>query len=212
MTAPERFLAPLDVRLLAALEREPNLVHAARAVGVSRDRAVYRLARLARLFGGPAALGRRGGATPGATHLTPLGRRLLDRARGARPGTNRWAGRYVARPSPRVELAGGGTLEVAFRAPEGSRVSVEVDPEAFVVARTPAALSARNALAVVLRRVQHRRDGTAVLEADWQGRRVRAALTEGSIVRLGLRPGRRAYLYAKAVAVRRVASPGPLRS
>ncbi len=208
----ERWLAPIDVRLLGALEREPNLVRAARTLAIGRDRAVYRLRRLARLFGGPVAVGRRGGATPGVTRLTPLGLRLLRRARGGRLGSNRWTGTYSKLPSPRVTVEGGGILEVAFPGREGRRVEVEVDPEAFVVARARVALSARNALSVVIAGLQCRPGGTAVVRARWHNRSVRVALTTGSVARLGLRPGARVFLYAKAVAVRRVASRGPLRS
>ena len=212
----EAWLAPVDVRLLRALEREPNLVRAARELGIGRDRAFYRLRRLAVLYGQPVARGRRGGPTPGATRLTPLGRRLLDRATGAppHPGAHVWTGTYRASPSPRVELGPTATLEVAFRGRDGSPTTVEVNPEAFVVARHRAVLSARNALAATVRRVAARRDGTALLEADWQGRTVRVAITAGSVARLGLVRGARVYLYVKATAIHRVRtrSPGRLRS
>lgn len=208
----EPWLAPVDVRLLRELAREPNVVRASRALGIGRDRAVYRLHRLATLYGGPVAVGRRGGPTPGATRLTPLGRRLLGRAEGLRPGSHRWTGSYFARPLPRVELGPRAVLEVTFRAREGDRVTVEIDPEAFVIARHRVVLSARNVLAATVRRVHLRPDGTAILEADWQGRTVRVAITLGSIRRLGLVPGARAYLYVKATAIRRVRSRGPLRS
>ncbi len=198
----ERWLAPVDVELLGALEREPNLVHAARSIGIGRDRALYRLRRLARLFGADAAESHRGGTTPGATRLTPLGRRPLRAALGAHPGTNRWAGTYSRSPSPRVVLDGGASLEVAFRRPDGARVTVEVDPEAFVVARRRVALSARNALPTTVESVRTRPDGTAVVLARWRTHPVRVALTAASVARLGLAPGARAVLYVKAVAVR----------
>jgi molybdopterin-binding protein/molybdate transport repressor ModE-like protein len=208
----ERWLTPVDVRLLGELGREANLVHAARAIGVGRDRAVYRLERLARLFGGPVAVGRRGGPTPGATHLTPLGRRLLRGAMGVHPGANRWSGVYRSAPSPRVEFGPGDALEVAFRSRDGDRVTVEVDPEAFVVARRRVDLSARNALGATVEQVRTHADGTALLQARWGGRPVRVALTTGSVDRLHLAPGVRAYLYVKAVAVRRGPSRGFPRS
>jgi molybdopterin-binding protein/molybdate transport repressor ModE-like protein len=208
----ERWLTPVDVRLLGELERDANLVHAARAIGVGRDRAVYRLERLARLFGGAVALGRHGGTTPGATRLTPLGRRLLQRATGGRPGANRWSGIYRRAPSPRVVLGPNLELEVAFRAKEGDRVTVEVDPEAFVAARRPVDLSARNALRATVERVQRHRDGTALLRIRWGGLPVRVALTSGSVDRLQLTPGARTLLYLKAVAVRRVPRRGSGRS
>jgi molybdopterin-binding protein/molybdate transport repressor ModE-like protein len=208
----ERWLTPVDVRLLGELAREANLVHAARAIGVGRDRAIYRLERLARLFGGAVAVGRRGGPTPGATRLTPLGRRLLRGASGLRPGANRWSGIYRRVPSPRVIVGPNAELEVAFRGRDGGRATVEVDPEAFVVARRPVDLSARNALGATVERVQRHPDGRALLTARWGGRRVRVALTGGSVDRLRLAPGVRVYLYVKAVAVRRGPSPGSLRS
>jgi molybdopterin-binding protein/molybdate transport repressor ModE-like protein len=208
----ERWLAPVDVRLLGELAYEPNLVHAARAIGVGRDRAVYRLKRLARLFGQPVAVGRRGGPHPGATHLTPLGRRLLRAATGVHPGANLWTGEYRAGPPPKVFFDAGAALEVSFRAREGSPVTVEVDPEEFVVARRPVTLSARNELRSNVERVRVHPDGTATLVARWGERPVRVALTAGSVERLGLTPGTRAYLYVKAVAVRRAPSPGSPRS
>jgi molybdate transport repressor ModE-like protein len=203
----ERWLAPVDVRLLGELAHEPNLVHAARTLGVGRDRAVYRLKRLERLFGRPVAVGQRGGPNPGATHLTPLGRRLLRAATGIHPGANLWTGTYRAGPPPTVVFGPGALLEVSFHARDGNPVTVEVDPEGFVVARRPVTLSARNVLRIVVERVRVHPDDTATLVARWGDRPVRVALTLGSVRRLGLTPGTRAYLYAKAVAVRRAPSP-----
>ncbi len=208
----EPWLAPVDVRLLRELAREPNVVRASRALGIGRDRAVYRLRRLATLYGGPVAVGHRGGTTPGATRLTALGRRLLGRAEGLHPGSHQWTGTYSSHPSPRIVLGPEASLEVAFRAREGAHVTVEVGPEAFVVARHRVVLSARNALSATVHRVHPRPDRTALLEAVWQGRTVRVAITTGSIERLGLVPGARVYLYVKATAIRRIRSPGPLRS
>ncbi len=206
----DRWVTPLDRRLLEILAAEPNVVRAARRLRIGRDRAVYRLARLARLFGTPVAEGQRGGPSPGGTSLTSLGRRLVAAGRPDRPPGNRWTGTYTGRPSPAVRLGPGARLEVSFRAREGASVTVEVEPEAFVVARRPAALSARNALRATVLAVRPRADGTAELIARWAGRPVRVALTVGSIGRLGLAPGARAVLYAKAVAVRRV-TRGSLR-
>ena len=205
MTArTERWLTPLDVRLLRRLAVQPNLVRAARSLGIGRDRAVYRLARLRRLFGGPLAAAHRGGSHHGTTRLTTLGRRLLDRAGGHARGTNRFRGVFALRPSPRVRLGPAAELEVGFRCRDGAPVTVEVDPDAFVVARHHFPLSARNALDATVDRVRPHRDGTAELRARWAGRRVRVALTATSATRLGLAPGRRAVLYVKVVSVRRV--------
>ncbi|HTW55355.1 MAG TPA: TOBE domain-containing protein [Thermoplasmata archaeon] len=211
MTSDRPTLTATDRRLLAALDRTPNLVRAARAIGVPRDRAVYRLERLRRLFG-PVTVTVRGGAAGGGTQLTAAGRRLLARALGPPPSANRWTGRYRRGPPPTVELAPGCALVVGFRAADGARVTVDVAPEAFVIARRPAELSARNALPATVERVRPRADGTAGLDVRWGPVRVRAELTVPSIARLGLAPGRRVILYAKAVGVRRVATPGSPRS
>lgn len=202
----ERFLTPLDVKLLERLAAEPNLVRAARSIGVARDRAVYRLERLARLFGGPVALGHRGGRTPGGTALTALGRKLLRNAlpETARP-TNRWAGTYRSGPPARVELDAESAVEVSFRARDGARVAVAIDPDDFVVARRRFELSARNVLPITVESVRPRRDRTALLTARWHGHPIRVSLTARSVGRLRLMPGTRAFLYAKAVAARRVA-------
>jgi len=206
----ERWLTPTDVRLLGSLARTPNLVRAARAIGIERDRAVYRLQRLARLYGRAVAVGRRGGATPGATRLTALGRRLLERAGGPSTSAQRWVGSYHRGPPPRVAIGSGRELVVSFRAPDGQRVAVEVDPEAFIVSRRRVELSARNVLRTRVVRAVPRPGGTAELEADWSGTPVRVALTWASVERLRLTPGTWVYLYVKAVALRR-GSSGPTR-
>ena len=202
MTA-ERWVTPLDQRLLTELDRTPNVVRAAQVLGISRDRAVYRLQRLARLYGRPATLGRRGGGGVGATTLTPFGRSLLHAGAGRRPGTNRWAGRYRARPSPHIDLGPGRRLEVAFRAKPDTLVTVEVEPESFLIARGTFESSARNVLPARLTDLRSLRSGRVEVRADWNGTPIRATLTPGSVRRLGLAPGRRAYFYLKAVAVRR---------
>lgn len=202
--ARARWLTPLDVQLLARLDAEPNLVRAARGLGIGRDRAVYRLARLRRLYGGAVARGQRGGHEPGSTRLTRLGRRLLGRERGDRPGSNHWTGVYRAFPTPRVVIDRSSELEVAFRARDGGTVRVAVDPEAILVGRRRVALSARNVLPARVERSTISSNGTASITARWNSRTVRVALTAGSVRRLGLTPGRRTFLYVKAVAVRRL--------
>jgi molybdopterin-binding protein/molybdate transport repressor ModE-like protein len=199
----DRWLTPTDVRLLGSLARTPNLVRAARAIGIERDRAVYRLQRLTRLYGRAVAVGRRGGATPGATRLTALGRRLLERAGGPSTSAQRWVGSYHLGPPPRVVVGPGRELVVSFHATDGQRVTVDVDPAAFVVARRRVELSARNVLRVRVVRAVPRPGGTAELEADWAGTPVRVALTWASVERLRLTPGAWVYLYVKAVALRR---------
>lgn len=207
----ERWMTPIDLRLLDRLSTEPNLVRAARELGIGRDRAVYRLVRLRRLYGGPAARSRKGGATPGRTELTALGRQLLRRSGISPTRANQWRGTYRRLPGPRVVFAEGTQLEVSFRHRDGQAVTVEVDPEAIVVGRHRAELSTRNVLPATVTAVRRDRLGTAELTALWGDQPVRVALTTGSVDRLGLRPGRRAYLFLKAVAVRRSPTPGSPR-
>jgi molybdopterin-binding protein/molybdate transport repressor ModE-like protein len=200
----DQWVTPLDRRLLRRLAVEPNAARAARALGVGRDRVVYRLARLRRLYGGPVVASVRGGPGTGGSRLTRLGRALLRAGSGLRRESNRWSGVYRGRPAPRVALRPSGELAVAFRAPEGRRVDVGVDPEAFVVGRRKVDLSARNVLEGTVEGVRRRSDGTATLRVLWAGHPVRVALTEGSVERLRLAGGVRVFLYLKAVAVRRV--------
>jgi len=208
----ERSVTPTDLRLLGALARTANVVRASRLLGIGRDRAVYRLRRLARLYGRPVASATRGGRSGGGTRLTPLGLRLLSEGPPGHGATNRWTGTYRRGPPPSVVVAPGLSLEVAFRAPDGSRVVVGLDPEELIVSRRPVELSARNALPVTVDSVRPRPDGTAVVAARWGTGLVRAVVTEGSVGRLGIVPGRRVVLYAKAVAVRRLATLGSPRS
>lgn len=203
MTPPrERWMAPVDVRLLAAIAREGTLVRAAQASEIGRDRAVYRLRRLERLYGAPAAIGQRGGRIAGATRLTALGRRLLADAGGLRSTANRWPGTFLPGAPARIALADGGVLAVGRRGRTGTSVQVEVDPEAVVVGRSRVRLSTRNVLAATVRAVRRRADGTAVLLARWGAHDVRVAITSAAAAELGLTAGRRVYLYVKATAIR----------
>ncbi len=199
----ERWLTPTDRRLLVALDGAANLVHAARDVGISRDRAVYRLQRLRRLYGKAAAVGRRGGGAVGATTLTPFGRSLVHSARRGHPGANRWKGVYHRDPSPYVDLGEGRRVEVTFRARPDQRVTVEVDPESFVIARERFESSARNVFTARLEAIRPLTSGRVVLEARWDGLPFRATLTPGSVKRLHLARGQPAFFYLKAVAVRK---------
>lgn len=198
----ERWVSPVDHRLLAALRRVPNLVHAARSIGITRDRAVYRLQRLRHLYGRPAATGHRGGGATGATTLTPFGRSLLQPMRHAPANTNRWRGIYRPGPPPHVDLGAGRVLEVSFRAPSEGSVTIEVDPESFVIARRPLLTSARNVFAARMESFRPLSSGRVLLTARWKSLRVRAILTPGSIRRLRLARGQSAYFLLKAVAVR----------
>jgi molybdopterin-binding protein len=83
-------------------------------------------------------------------------------------------------------------------------VTVEADPESFVIARERFESSARNVFAVRLEGIRPLTSGRVVLLARWEGLAVRAALTPGSVRRLKLTRGQSAFFYLKAVAVRKV--------
>jgi molybdate transport repressor ModE-like protein/molybdopterin-binding protein len=212
-----------DLALLAAVARERSVVRASRSIGMSRDRAVYRLERLARAFGGPVVRGARGGTAHGGTALTPLGGRvarggfdsveLLDARRaGPTPAPNLLRGVYRARPYPRVELGRSLELRVAFSADDGSDVALRLDPEAILVARERFPSSARNVLPA---RVEGLRRGPGELERTLLARcgrvRLRVAVTDEPVRQLGLVRGTPVWLYVKATALRRVVRPGPAR-
>jgi molybdate transport system regulatory protein len=209
-----------DVALLRALGRERSVVRASRRAGISRDRAVYRLGRLARAFGGPVVSSVRGGAGHGGTSLTVLGDKivrgglgsldLLD-ARPAEPlaAPNILRGTYRRAPAPEVRLGRGLRLRVAFDADDGAAVAVALDPEAVVLARRRFPSSARN---VVRGRVESVRpvrgpgDLTATVRAGPQ--RLRVALTDAAVRELGVRRGAAVWLYVKATALRRLDPAG----
>lgn len=205
-----------DVELLRAVARERSLVAASRRLGIGRDRAVYRIARLARAFGGPVVAGVRGGAHHGGTVLTELGDRvvrggfqsleLLD----ARPLTplarpNVLRGVYRRGPAPEVRVGRALHLRVAFEAVDGEPVAVVLDPEAIVVARRRFPSSARNVLAGRVEGIR-RRPGqpTPTVLVRSGGRRFRVAVTDEGIQQLRLDRGRPVWLYVKATALRRV--------
>lgn len=210
-----------DVALLRTLGQEPSLVRASRRVGISRDRAVYRIARLERAFGGPVVESVRGGAGHGTTVLTELGDRIVRGGFGsvelldARPtapvlAPNRLSGTYHALPAPEVEIGPTLRLRVAFAAEEGAPVTVLLDPEAVVVARERFPSSARNVVPGTVEAVRRRRgslDVTLTVRVD--GQRVRVAMTEEPLRQLGLAPGVGVLLYVKATSLRRVGRPTP---
>ncbi|HYB78381.1 MAG TPA: TOBE domain-containing protein [Thermoplasmata archaeon] len=205
-----------DVALLRALAQEGSLVRASRRLGISRDRAVYRVERLDRAFGGRVVQAVRGGSGHGGSTLTPLGDRivrggfdsveLLD----ARPVTplsepNLLHGVYRGTPTPEVHVGGGLRLRVAFPARDGEAVSVLLDPESVVVARHRFASSARNVLRATVEHV--RRESGALgltLGVRCHGTSLRVAITEEPVRQLELRRGATVYLYVKATALRRV--------
>ncbi len=215
MTPRERWVTPLDIALLESLQRSPTLVAACRAIGIGRDRGIYRIRRLQRYTGSAVVRGERGGERPGRTTLTPWGRALLRAGVGsaARAGRrraatasipNRISGVWEERPAPCVRTPDGFRLLVSFRARPGARVSVAVDPESILVALRRFPSSARNVLPATIRSVESDPGGTAIVVARVGPRRYQAAVTSASVDRLALRPGRSVYLYLKATAVRRV--------
>jgi len=204
------------VALLRALAGERSVVAAGRHVGLSRDRATYRLARLARAFGGPVVTSVRGGRAHGATRLTPLGDRivrrgfdsveLLDAQPVAPPSvSNLLHGVYHRAPAPEVTIGRDVHLRVAFPADDGEPVAVVLDPESILVARQKFPSSARNVLPATVVQV---RPGSDALERTLVVRagpvRLRVAITEEPVQQLGLVRGTRVWLYVKATAVRRV--------
>jgi molybdate transport system regulatory protein len=209
-----------DVALLRSIGRSRSVVAASREVGISRDRAVYRLGELARAFGGPVVAGVRGGSRHGGSTLTALGDRVLrggfDQVEllDARPVTsaprpNLIRGVYRPGPPPEVVVGRALQLRVAFGAADGETVTVLLDPEAIVVARRRFASSARNRIPGTVVGIDRARDGLEVTLRVRAGRTTfRATITEEPVRQLGLRPGVRVVLYVKATALRRVSTRG----
>jgi molybdate transport repressor ModE-like protein/molybdopterin-binding protein len=208
-----------DVALLDRLAAEASVARAARTVGISRDRANYRLRRLADAFGGPLVLGRRGGRTHGGSLLTALGERVRRRAVGGTerlrgrplagaPPANRMRGTYRVGPPATVELPDGTRLTVAFRAVDGEEVAVTVEPEAILLARGRFPSSARNVLPGTVRAARARAGALARTVSVAVGpTRWAVAVTPATVRGLALAPGRRVYLYLKATAIRRLGGP-----
>jgi len=207
-----------DVALLRSVAQERSLVAASRRLGISRDRAVYRIERLQRAFGGPVVRAVRGGAGHGGSTLTPLGDRivrggfesleLLDAHPIAPLSTpNLLHGVFHRGPPPQVHIGRSLRLRVAFAAEEGERVALVLDPEAVVVARQRFASSARNVLRATVDAV---RRGRYPLEVTLVVRigpaRLRVTVTEEPVRQLGLKRGVAVWLYVKATALRRVGS------
>ncbi|MCI4366435.1 MAG: TOBE domain-containing protein [Thermoplasmata archaeon] len=208
-----------DVALLRTLSTEHSVVAASRRVGISRDRATYRIARMERAFGGPVVDSVRGGRGHGGSRLTPLGDRIIRQgfdsvellqARPMAPlsHSNLFHGVYRSVPAPEVLVGRGVRLRVAFAAEDGEPVAVLLDPEAILLARGKFPSSARNVIAGTVRSVGRRagpRGSTIVVQVG--ALRLRAAVTAESVGQLRLRPGARVWLYVKATALRRVSRP-----
>ena len=218
MTAQRARVTSGDAALLLAIERTHNVVEAARSVRMSRDRATYRLQRLASAFGRPVAAARRGGRGHGETWLTPLGDAIarggfeeleLVQGRPELPATrpNIFRGTYHAGPPAHVTLEhGGARLRVAFPASDGERVGLLLDPDAILLARGQFRSSARNVLAATVTRVRPGRGPSGQLVELRTGRTVlRATVTSETLRELGLRRGQRTYVYVKATALRPIA-------
>ena len=213
-----------DLALLDALGEERSVVAASRRIGISRDRAVYRISRLARAFGGPVVASARGGRGHGASQLTELGYRLVrdgfdsvelvgGRPLVAPPPPNRLEGTYRRAPAPSVELADGVRLRVAFPAADGERVAFLLDPDAILVARRRFPTSARNVLPTTVDAIAPG-PGTLgrTLKVRVGGMPLRASVTTETVRQLGLRRGGRVLLYVKATGLKRVALRGRARS
>ncbi|MCI4370533.1 MAG: TOBE domain-containing protein, partial [Thermoplasmata archaeon] len=117
-------------------------------------------------------------------------------------------GVYRSDPEPRLFASDGFSAAVAFRAVDGERVTVAIDPEAIVVALGPVRSSARNAWSGVVERVRTPKGGAPTGRRELSVRvgrhQLTVAVTERSVRSLGLKPGRRVTLLAKATALRPV--------
>ncbi|MGC2788971.1 MAG: TOBE domain-containing protein [Thermoplasmata archaeon] len=209
-----------DVALLRSVGREGSVVGASRRVGITRDRAVYRLDRLSRAFGGPVTTSVHGGRGHGGTRLTELGDQVarggFDSVEllGARPfsplsSPNVLRGVYHAARAPEVVVNDELHLRVAFAADEGEYVSLLLDPEAVLVARRRFASSARNVLSGTVVSVRSTGANGRTLLVRVGSVRLRADVTPEPVRELDLRPGASVVLYVKATALRRVELPSP---
>lgn len=220
MTAHSHVVTVTDVALLRALARERSVVAASRTLGMSRDRAVYRLRRLERAFGGPVVDSERGGATHGGTRLTELGDRIIRQgfdsielleSQPVQPPSrsNLLRGIYRKSPSPGVTIDPDLGLSVSFVAEDGEAVAMLLDPESIVVARRPFPSSARNSIPATVERVEEVEGSPSVTVHVRSGSvRLQIAVTPESVRLLRLRSGARVVLLVKATALRRVGTPG----
>lgn len=213
MERRERWLTPLDRALLSTLERAGTLTSASQRLGISRDRAVYRLRRLSRGLGRAVVVSRRGGVTPGATRLTPWGVALLRRPessleggirrRSPLAGSTFLSGRYRATPFPHI-ASQGIQWHVAFPAREGEWVRFAVDPEAAIVSLHRFSSSARNRLRGVVQSIVRSSSGVVALRVLVGEAVLHVTVTAEAARDLRLRAGLAVYLYIKATALHRV--------
>jgi molybdate transport repressor ModE-like protein/molybdopterin-binding protein len=212
-----------DVAILRSVAQQHSVVAAARSLGIPRDRATYRLQRLARAFGGPVVSADRGGRTHGRTVLTSLGHHIVRSGPEAvevlegRPVVpwdrpNLLRGIYYRRPSARVDVGAPQSLRVTFEGTEEEPVGIVLEPEAIVLARSEFVSSARNVLRGEVLNLgalsgQGPRRATYV-RVRWGPWRLKVAITPESIRTLELRRGSPVWLYIKATAIRRIAVRG----
>ena len=220
MSARAPTISAVDVALLRTVARARSVVAASRQVGIFRDRATYRIARLERAFGGPVIASVRGGRGHGGSHLTALGDRIvregfdaveLLNARPVAPlfPANVVRGVYRIGPPPEVVLPGGDRWRVAFAAEDGEPVAAHLDPEAILVARRRFPSSARNVVRGRVARLDPGPGGPgSTIAVAVGGQRLRVAITPEAVRQLRLARGATVWLYVKATSLRRVARAG----
>ncbi len=209
------FVTPEDVDLLSGVAREGSLAAAARAVGISRDKAIDRLHRLTVLAAAPVGVAKRGGRGHGGSRLTAAGWTILREgsearslprqpARGATTLGVVFQGRFTPSPVPQVRVGPRLALVVGFRAPPGERVRIAIDPESVLVARRRFPTSARNVLPGRLVRLRPLPGGLVHASIGIGPLRVFSLVTSSAVRSLGLRAGSKVVVYVKASAIRRV--------
>jgi molybdate transport system regulatory protein len=201
--APRGEILASDRALLRAIEATGSLVRACTQRGMSRDRGVYRLRRLAQIAGRPVVTAHRGGRTPGGTQLTATGRALAREPGGASRAAamNRFVGTVLSERPPVISVAPGLSLTVGFPVRAGERVALAFSGESVLLARTRVATSARNVLSGTVDRIAPLDARRTVLALRVGGRAVWAMVTPESVRQLGLAPGRRLFAYLKATAI-----------
>lgn len=209
------FVTPEDVDLLSEVAREGSLAAAARAVGISRDKAIYRVHRLTVLAAAPVVVAKKGGRGHGGTRLTAAGWAILREgsearslprhpARGATPLGVVIRGRFTPSPVPHVRVGPRLTLVVGFRAPPGEPVRIAIDPESVLVARRRFPTSARNVLTGRVVRLRPLPGGLVHASIGVGPVRIPSLVTPSAVRSLGLRAGSGVVVYIKASAIRRV--------
>ncbi len=210
----ETVLTPVDLRLLAALEHERNMVRACRTARISRDRGTYRIRRLERILNKKVLRTRSGRGRTGTSMLTPTGRNLLHRGRGSytlgeehpqEPANSMvFRGIWSGRGGPQVRVNGAARFWVGFLAAEGATVTVAIDPEVVLVARRKIVTSARNTFSGKIRSIERIDAPRRRITIAAGGMHLSAVVTPHSIRALKLRRGVPVVLYIKATGLRRL--------